>query len=278
MADDTTFNKPQEDAALDEAAKAMVDAGVFYGRKRSKTNPRMKPYIAGNRNEIEIINIQQTEECLGKALAFLKEQVAKGGVVLFVGTQPPARGIEELAREFGFPVVTRRWIGGTLTNFKIISKRIEYFKKLRTDWEKQAFEHYTKKERVGIERELGRLTELLAGLDTLSALPAVLLVIDPNVHQAAVREARLLKIPIVSLVSTDGDPDLVDYPVPGNNKSQLSINWFLGEVRKALAEGRQAFAAAKAAAEKAAAEKQAEAGTTASPTISGVSSSSSTAV
>jgi len=250
----------EETIPLDEASKVMVDAGVFYGRKRSKTNPRMRPYIAGNRNEIEIINLQKTEECLERALTFLTERIAKGGVVLLVGTQPAARGIEALAAEFGFPVVTRRWIGGTLTNFKIISKRIEYFIKLKADWERKAFEQYTKKERVGIERELRRLTELLGGIESLVALPAALLVVDPTVHLAAVREARLLKIPIVSLLNTDGDPDLVEYPVPGNNKSQLAINWFLAEVQKAIVAGKAALAAAKAAAEKAAAEKQAEAG------------------
>jgi small subunit ribosomal protein S2 len=249
--EETLTTKPPEDIVLDEETKAMVDAGVFYGRKRSKTHPKMKQYIAGNRNEIEIINLQKTGEMLEAALNFLKETAMRGGAVLFVGTQPAALGIAALAKGFGYPVVTNRWLGGTLTNFKVISKRIEYYKKLKGDWEKNAFENYTKKERLVIERELHKLDELLSGLETLIALPAAMVLIDPAPHQAALREARLLKIPIVSLLSTDADPESVDYPVPGNCKAQLGINWFLGKVGAALESAKQARVAE-------AAKKQAE--------------------
>lgn len=230
----------------DERFREMIDAGVFYGRKRSKTNPRMQPYILGNRNNIEIIDLGKTTEMLDLALAFLKEKVRSGGILLFAGTQPPAEGIRDVASEFHFPVVVTRWLGGTLTNFRIISKRIEYFKKLKSDWASGAFEKYTKKERLQIERELRRLEELMSGLEDLSALPSVLVVIDPNAHLTAVREARRLGTPIIGLLNTDSNPDFIDYPVPGNTKARTSINWFLDKVRSAIREAKQAAEAAKA--------------------------------
>ncbi|MFH1246470.1 MAG: 30S ribosomal protein S2, partial [Candidatus Liptonbacteria bacterium] len=131
-----TSAKPQEELFTDPAFKEMVDAGLFYGRKRSRTNPRMKPFILTNRNEIEIINLTKTQEGLDKAVQFLSDKVQVGGMVLIIGTQPPAEGAKAFAEEFGFPYVNSRWLGGTLTNFRIISNRIDHYKKLKADWAK----------------------------------------------------------------------------------------------------------------------------------------------
>lgn len=229
------LTKQDEAVFADESLKELVEAGVFYGRKKSRTNPRMKPFILSTRNEIEIIDLEKTKQNLEKAIEFLKEKVRTGGLVLFVGTQPAAEDVYSVATELGMPVVNTRWLGGTLTNFRVISKRIEYYLKLKADWTNNAFvDKYTKKERVGIERELRRLEELFNGLSTLKTLPAATVIIDPHIHAAAVQEAKILNIPIVAFTNTDGDPDKVNHLVPGNTKAKVSINWFLGQLKDGL--------------------------------------------
>lgn len=221
-----------------EASKEMIEAGLFYGRKKSKTNPKMKPYVLASRAGIEIINLAKTAEAIDKACGFLKEKVRLGGLVLLVGTQPAAEEeILKLASKFGLPYVNQGWSGGTLTNFKIISKRVEYLKKLRRDFASGALDKYTKKERVDLEKEMKRLEELFGGLENLAKEPDVLVMIDPNLHLTALREARRLKIPIIALSNVDCDPDLVDYLVPGNDKARKSIGWFLSKIESAIEDG-----------------------------------------
>lgn len=218
--------------------KEMINAGVFYGRKKSKTHPKMKPYILGNRNGIEIVNLLKTKELLEKALNFLKEKAAAGAPMLFVATQPPAEDAVKLAAELGMPVVAVRWLGGALTNFKVIKSRIEYFRKLKSDWGKGALDKYTKKERLGIERELRRLQELFSGLENMAALPEVVIMIDANLHRTALREARRMNIPVVALTNTDGDPTDIDWPVVGNTRAKASINWFMSKIKEVLTEAK----------------------------------------
>ncbi len=236
----------------EEASREMIDAGVFYGRRKSKTNPKMREHVLTNRGGIEIINLAKTADGLESALAFLKEKVRNGALVLFVGTQPAVEeGIVRVAGKFNFPYVTNRWPGGALTNFKIVSKRIEYFKKLRSDFASGALEKYTKKERVGLEKEMNKLKELFGGLEHLIKEPDVLVVVDPNMHNTAVREANRLKIPIVALANVDSNPDEIDYLVPGNDNARRSTSWFLSKVETAIDEGLvlKATAAAHKAAE-----------------------------
>ncbi len=221
------------------AIREMIDAGVFYGRKQTKTNPRMKPFIITNRGGVEIIDLAKTEDGLGSALAFLKEKVRMGGLILFVATQPAAEGIQKLASEFSFPVVGRRWIGGTLTNFKTISKRVEYLKKLRADLAAGALQKYTKKERLNFEREVKRLELLIGGLENMISPPEVIVVIDPHLHETAMREARRLGIPVIAFANTDADPDLVDHLVVGNNAARKSIEWFFEKIAEAIREGKK---------------------------------------
>lgn len=241
--------KPEE-LYPDEGFREMVEAGVFYGRKKNRTNPKTKPFILLNRNGIEIVNLGKTADQLERALAFLTTVARTSGNILFVATQPAAAEVGILAKELGYPVVTRRWLGGTLTNFRIISKRIEYYKKLKADWEVKAFDKYTKKERVMIEKELARLNELMGGLETLTAKPEAMVVIDPNLHLTAVREARVLKVPVVAFANTDSDPTLTEYPIIGNNKARTSIHWFMMKVREAIESGKkQGVVAAQVAAE-----------------------------
>jgi small subunit ribosomal protein S2 len=219
----------------------MVEAGVFYGKKKSKTHPRMKASVLANRGGIEIINLAKTSEELARALQFVKEKAQAGGLFFFIGTQPAAQdAVQAIAAAFKAPYVVNRWVGGTLTNFKIVAQRVEYMKRLRTGLATGVFEKYTKKERLGLERELKRLQELMGGLEELSRIPDVFVVVDPVLHETAIREARQLKIPIVALADTDASPDTLTYAVPGNAKSRKSIEWFLGKIQGVVAEGRSA--------------------------------------
>jgi small subunit ribosomal protein S2 len=171
----------------------------------------------------------------------VKTKVAEGGNVLVVATQP---ALADLAAEFAKKVdalyVVKRWLGGTLTNFKIISKRIEYYKKLKADFASGAMEKYTKKERLSFEREMNRLHEFLAGLEHMQKLPSVLIIVDPKVHVTALREAKITNIPVVTLTNIDVNPEGLAYPVVGNNKGRSSVKWFLDGMAKGIEEGRKA--------------------------------------
>ena len=236
-----TATEPQEDViALDASVKEMIEAGVFYGRTRTKTHPRMRPYVLANRNGVEVINVQKTSAFLDAAMAFLTECAAKNKAVMILGTQPAAHeSVRVIATEFGYPVVTRRWLGGTLTNYKVIARRVEYWKKLKTDLAAGAFKGYTKKEQLDLEKEAAKLDETLTGLEAMVARPEVLLVIDPTLHRTAVLEALRVGVPIIAFMNTDGDPESLEYPVIGNTKARTSIIWFTGRAMEALREGKR---------------------------------------
>jgi small subunit ribosomal protein S2 len=253
MAEDTILQEAgaQAQGYPAEGSREMIDAGVFYGRKKSKTNPKMRSYVLTNRGGIEIINLQKTSEALVEAMAFVKEKAKAGAMMLFVGTEPAAEAsILKIATKFKMPYVNLRWIGGSITNYKIISSRVDYLKKVRADLASGALvDKYTKKERLEMEREVKRLESLMGGLENLSREPEVLIMIDPDLHDTAVREAVIKKIPIVALANVDANPDVIDYLVPGNDKARKSIEWFLGHVEKAIEEGEAARNLVKAAIE-----------------------------
>ena len=222
----------------DSIIDKMTQAGVLYGRKPSKTHPRMEPYIFGIRGNVTIIDLSKTKEALEKTSLWLKQKISEGALPIFVGTLPAAQTIvEEIAKKYNFSYVNKRWIGGTLTNFKVISKRIEYFKKLKEDRAKGEFDKYLKKEQRRFDKEIERLEEIFSGLENLSKLPDILIVVNINKHTTAVREARRLKIPIIALLNTDADPALVDWPIPVNDNARSSIHFVLGELDKAIEQG-----------------------------------------
>ena len=237
----------------------MMDAGVFYGRKKSKTNPKMRPFVLGNRGGIEIINLQKTEELMDSAAAFIKERVRNNGLVLLVGTEPAAEvSVTALAKKLGIPYVTTRWVGGAITNFKIINKRVEHLKQLRTDLASGALvSKYTKKERLDMGKEMERLEILMGGLENMTKEPDLVILIDPILHHTALSEANTKKIPVVALANVDADPDKIAYLVPGNDKAKKSIEWFLERVGKAYEEGVKLRVVAAAAATVAAPEAKA---------------------
>ncbi len=254
MTEDSILNKANttEDLFPSESLKEMVEAGVFYGRRKSKTYPKMKQFVLVNRGGIEIINLEKTLEQLKKAASFIEEKVKAGGILLFVGTQPPAfMAITDLAKKFGYPYVINRWLGGTITNFKVVFKRIDYLKKLRSDVKTGVLDKYTKKEKAQFESEMNRLEELLGGMEPMTRLPDAIIIIDPNAHQTAVREARIAKIPIITFANVDSDPAFLDYYVVGNNKSKKSVEWFLAKIEQAIEDGKKGKVATDAALEEA---------------------------
>jgi small subunit ribosomal protein S2 len=239
---DTKVQIDQEEAApvTDPVLRAMMESGVFYGRTKNKTNPRLKQFILANRNGIEIIDLEKTKEQMEEAYGFIKAAVARNAPMIIVATQPSAHETAKaMGAEFSLPVVTRRWLGGSLTNYRVIAKRVEYFKKLKSDLATGAFKSYTKKEQLDLEKEAVRLEDTLAGYENMGARPEVIIVIDPIMHKTAIAEANRLNISVVSLMSTDGDPTLVTHPVMGNTKARSSITWFLGEIAGAIREGKK---------------------------------------
>jgi small subunit ribosomal protein S2 len=173
------------------------------------------------------------------AAAFIKEKVRNNGLVLLVGTEPAAEvNVTALAKKLGIPYVTTRWVGGAITNFKIINKRVEHLKQLRTDLASGALvSKYTKKERLDMGKEMERLEVLMGGLENMTKEPDVVVIVDPILHHTALSEANTKKIPVVALANVDADPDKIAYLVPGNDKAKKSIEWFLERVGKAYEEG-----------------------------------------
>lgn len=220
----------------EELIKEMANAGVIYGHKRTKTHPRMKPYIGGARNEIEFIEPEASFSSLEKAVEFMKEKLRGGGLALLLGTAPAAKNaILAFADEFKYPYVVRRWLGGTLTNFKVINQRLNYYLDLRAKKESGELIKYTKKEQHLFTEKINKLSQFFEGLINLKRLPDILFIVDVEAHATAVREARRLKIPIVAILDTDDDPALVDYPIFANDHAKLSIEWVVEKIKKALA-------------------------------------------
>ncbi|MEX2436867.1 MAG: 30S ribosomal protein S2 [Candidatus Paceibacterota bacterium] len=215
-------------------ATEMVEAGVLYGHKKSKVDPRMRRYIAANRHEIDLLDVKAVEVSLNKSIKFLEGILGKeDGLVLFIGTTSPAtEKIKEISETFQQPYVTTRWLGGTLTNYKIIKKRINHYLDLQKKEESGELDKYTKKERVQFSKEINKMSIIFEGLVRLTKLPDALFVINPKEHSTAIREARNKKIPVVSIIDTNDNPDEIDYPIIANDHSVSSIGWVIDKIIK----------------------------------------------
>ncbi|MCL5017588.1 MAG: 30S ribosomal protein S2 [Patescibacteria group bacterium] len=219
----------------------MMKVGLFWGHKKSKTHPRMKPFIYTTRNGVEIIDIIKTLESLDKALNFIKSKVAVGGTVMLVGTTPVAKKVvREYAEKMNLPYVVERWLGGTLTNFKTLSKRIAYFKKLKSDKASGKLDKYTKKERLDFDREIAKLTTSFSGTENMEILPQVMFVVDAAHNMIAVNEAKKMKIPVVAIVNTDINPEILDYPIPCNDRTKEGIRWIMEKLSATINEAKLA--------------------------------------
>ncbi|MDP3982100.1 MAG: 30S ribosomal protein S2 [bacterium] len=223
--------KIKQTASLHEE---LVASGLHFGHKTSKTHPKMRPYIAGIRNTVHVINIEKTAEKLEEALEAIKNMVAEGKKILLVGTKIQLRGLtEETAGACGFSYVSLRWIGGTFTNFSEITKRVAHLKELESQQQSgELVAKYTKKERLEISREIERLLQNFGGLKNMDRLPDAVFILDPVENETAVKEASRVGIPIIAICDTDVDPSPMMYPIPANDDSISSVKYILTKVQE----------------------------------------------
>ncbi len=218
--------------------KQMLETGVHFGHQTRRWNPKMRPYIFGARNGIHIIDLQQTMRMYKEAHDFIARVVASGKKVIFIGTKRQAQdAVKQEARAAGQYYITNRWMGGTLTNFPTIKNSIERLKKLEAMFEDGTINKYTKKEVVGMTREVDKLNNTLGGIKEMKDLPGAAFIIDPKREEIAIKECRKLGIPVVAVVDTNCDPDLIDYVIPGNDDAIRAIKLFVGHIAKACMEG-----------------------------------------
>ncbi|KAA0023228.1 30S ribosomal protein S2 [Antrihabitans cavernicola] len=223
--------------------KQLLDSGAHFGHQTRRWNPKMKRFIFTDRNGIYIIDLQQTLTYIDKAYEFVKETVAHGGTVLFVGTKKQAQeSIAAEATRVGMPYVNQRWLGGMLTNFSTVHKRLLRLKELEAMEQTGGFEGRTKKEILMLTREMTKLDRTLGGIRDMAKVPSAIWVVDTNKEHIAVGEARKLNIPVIAILDTNCDPDLVDYPIPGNDDAIRSAALLTKVVASAVAEGVQARA------------------------------------
>ena len=218
--------------------KSLLEAGSHFGHQTNRWNPKMKPYIFTARNGIHILDLQKTIVGLTAAYHYVVETVAAGGKILFVGTKKQAQeAVAEEATRAGQLYITQRWLGGTLTNFVTIRKRLRYLADLEAQRERGDFAKLTKAEGLKLEAEIVKLNRVFSGLKTMERLPGALFIIDPHKESLAVQEARKVGIPIVAMVDTNCDPDVVDYVIPCNDDAIRSIRLITSKIADAAVEG-----------------------------------------
>ena len=219
--------------------RSLIDAGIHFGHRAGRWNPKMKPYIFCTRNSIHIIDIKETVKGLVRAQKYIQSVVASGKDVLFVGTKRQARSpIVNHAQACGMPYVSERWLGGTLTNFGTIRKRLARLEELETMEENGLLAAQSKKMESTLRRELNKIKTNLDGIRNMSRMPGCLVIIDASKEHLAVAEAKKLGIPTISLIDTDSDPDLVDIPIPGNDDAMKAIDQILAQIAEAVASGK----------------------------------------
>jgi small subunit ribosomal protein S2 len=227
--------------------RQLLESGVHFGHQTRRWNPKMKRFIMTERNGIYIIDLQQSLAYIDRAYAFVKDTVAKGGTVMFVGTKKQAQGaISEQATRVGMPYVNQRWLGGMLTNFQTVHQRINRLKELdEIDFEDVAGSGRTKKELLGMKRERDKLDKTLGGIREMTRTPSAVWIVDTNKEHLAVEEARKLRIPIIGILDSNCDPDLVDFPIPGNDDAIRAVGLLTRVVADAVADGLIARSGAK---------------------------------
>ena len=236
--------------------KLLLEAGVHFGHQTNKWNPKMKQYIFGARNNIYIIDLQQTVTMFQTAYNFVVDTVSQGKEILFVGTKKQSQeAIKEEAVRCGMPYVNQRWLGGMLTNFFTIKKSIDRLNTLATMFSDESIKAFPKKEITKLQKEKEKLENVLGGIRNMKSHPAAVFIVDPNREHITVNEAKKLKIPIVAIVDTNCDPDDINYVIPGNDDAIRAIKLFASKFADAVLEGKKRFE------EKLNAESNKEAGT-----------------
>ncbi len=233
--------------------KQLLEAGVHFGHQTRRWNPKMAPYIFAERNGIYIIDLQKTVKKLDEAYKFVTDIAAEGGEILFVGTKKQAQdSIREEAIRCGMPFVNARWLGGMLTNFKTIQKRIKRLAQLKAMEADGTFEMLPKKEVIKLNLEIEKLEKFMGGITGMKKQPAAMFVVDPRKEKNAVAEAKKLGIPVVAIVDTNCDPDEIDYVIPGNDDAIRAVKLIAAEMANAVLEGKQGEQVAAEATEAAA--------------------------
>lgn len=213
------------------SAGELVEAGVHFGHKTSSWNPKMEKYIFGTRNGVHVFDVEKTLKKMEDAILFMGRTVANGGVIIFVGIKPSAKAIiKEAAKELNMPYVSDRWLGGTLTNYKTISKRIQYLKELEYQSTSGGWDKFTKKERLLLQRKMEKLQSQLAGIRDLNKLPEAMFVADVKVDNIAVREAKKIKIPVIAICDTNMNPELINYIIPANDDASSSLKIIMANI------------------------------------------------
>ena len=240
----TTAQKDSSAAAPKDAVGALFSVGAHFGYSKSRRHPSMKELIFGTKDRVEIFDLEKTNVLLDEALAYVRSLGAEGKTLLFVGSKPEAvNAVKNGAGEINMPFVAGRWLGGTLSNFPEIKKRIARLAELTADRESCALlKKYTKKERLLIDREITKLERNFGGISSLTRVPDALFIVDSKHESIAVAEARGLKVPIIALVNSDSNRGLVTYPMPGNDAALESITFFVSKIVEAYKEGRKAGA------------------------------------
>lgn len=224
---------------LSEIIRNLLENGVHFGHLSKHWNPKMKKFIFGKKKNVYIIDLEKTAEKLQEAKDFVKNVVADGGNVLFVGTKRQIKGtIEDFALSCEMPYVVERWIGGFLTNFQTIQKRIQKYVSLKEKKEKGTLEKFSNKETLRLNRDIAKMEKNYRGVVSLNKVPDCVYIIDPKKESAAVREAQKLSIPIVALVDTDSDPEEVNCPIPGNDDAIKSVRYITSCLVEAIQEGK----------------------------------------
>ncbi len=235
-----TKSKDKNQEELLKETEEMYNRGVHFGYSHSSSNPGMKNYFFGLRNNIEIFNLEKVYQALSEAESFLGELGSKKAKILFVATKPEINDlVANSAKELNMPYVTGRWLGGSLTNFNILQKRISYYRDLKNKKETGEFSKYIKKEAAKLNKKLEKMERNFGGLVSFSEKPDALVVIDSKKETKAIMEAKKINIPIISVLNSDCDPKLIDYPIPGNDTASSSVQYFLDKIVSAYKEGQK---------------------------------------
>ncbi|HUB25236.1 MAG TPA: 30S ribosomal protein S2 [Tepidisphaeraceae bacterium] len=222
-----------------DLVKSLVDAGVHFGHRVSRWNPKMEPYIHGKRNMIHIIDVKETIKGLLRAKKLVGQTVNSGKDVLFVGTKRQARhAIEEEAKRCGMHYVSERWLGGTLTNFRTIRARLNRLEELEKLWANGQIDSYSKKMKSTLSRERDRIKGNLEGIRRMERMPGLMFIVDTHREHIAVKEARKLGVTTIALIDTDSDPDMIDLPIPGNDDAMRAIEIIMKELADSVIEGK----------------------------------------
>jgi small subunit ribosomal protein S2 len=225
---------------LELSIPEMLKAGLHFGHKNSRWNPKMKDFVFGTKNNIHIIDLEKTLVMFQAALDFLKNSVENGGKMLFVGTKPQARQLtEDVAELLEMPYVKNRWLGGTFTNFGEIKRRIKYLNDQESLMQSEDIKKYTKYEQSRIRKEIARMNEKMGGIKRMDKLPQAIFILDIKENSLALKEARNVGIPTVAIADTNTDPTLVDYPIPANDDALSALKYVYGIMAKNILEAKK---------------------------------------